>query len=40
MAFTGSRPDPTHVIAHLSDPHLIAGGGLIAGHIDTREQLR
>ena len=40
MAFTGSRPDPTHVIAHLSDPHLIAGEGLLAGHIDTVEQLR
>lgn len=40
MAFLGSRPAPTHVIAHLSDPHLIAGGGLLAGHIDTAEQLR
>lgn len=40
MALTGSRPAPTHVIAHLSDPHLIAGGGLLAGHIDTPEQLR
>jgi 3',5'-cyclic AMP phosphodiesterase CpdA len=40
MALTGTRPAPTHVIAHLSDPHLIAGGGLLAGHIDTERQLR
>ena len=40
MALTASRPAPTHVIAHLSDPHLIAGGGLLAGHIDTQGQLR
>ena len=40
MALTGSRPAPTHVIAHLSDPHLIAGGGLLAGRIDTERQLR
>ena len=39
MSFTGSRPAPTHVIAHLSDPHLLASG-LLAGHIDTAEQLR
>lgn len=40
MALTGSRPAPTHVIAHLSDPHLIARGGLLAGRIDTEHQLR
>src|SRR6478735_2606189 len=40
MAFTGSRPAPTHVLAHLSDTHLIAAGGLLAGHIDTEAQLR
>jgi 3',5'-cyclic AMP phosphodiesterase CpdA len=40
MAFTGSRPLPSHVIAHLSDPHLIAGGGLLAGRVDTEAQLR
>ena len=40
MALTGSRPAPTHVIAHLSDPHLIARGGLLAGRIDTERQLR
>ena len=40
MALSGSRPAPTHVLAHLSDTHLIAGGGLLAGHIDTEAQLR
>ena len=40
MVFTGSRPAPTHVIAHLSDMHLIAGDGLLQGHIDTVTQLR
>ena len=40
MAFTGTRPAPTHVVAHLSDPHLIARGGLLAGRIDTEHQLR
>jgi 3',5'-cyclic-AMP phosphodiesterase len=40
MALTGSRPAPTHVLAHLSDTHLIAGGGLLSGHIDTEAQLR
>ena len=40
MALTGSRPAPTHVLAHLSDTHLIAAGGLLAGHIDTEAQLR
>src|SRR6478736_1908483 len=40
MAYTGSRPAPTHVHAHLSDTHLIAAGGLLAGHIDTEAQLR
>ncbi|WP_076262987.1 metallophosphoesterase family protein [Intrasporangium flavum] len=40
MVFTGSRPAPSHVIAHLSDMHLIAGEGLLQGHIDTVTQLR
>jgi 3',5'-cyclic AMP phosphodiesterase CpdA len=40
MALTGSRPAPSHVIAHLSDPHLIGNGGLLAGRIDTEAQLR
>lgn len=40
MALTGSRPAPSHIIAHLSDPHLLAHGGLLAGRIDTEAQLR
>lgn len=40
MPLTGTRPAPTHVLAHLSDPHLVAGDGLLAGRIDTQEQLR
>lgn len=40
MVFASSRPQPTHVLAHLSDPHLIAGGGLLHGHINTAAQLR
>jgi 3',5'-cyclic AMP phosphodiesterase CpdA len=39
MTMPGSRPAPTHVIAHLSDPHLLVGR-LLAGHIDTEAQLR
>lgn len=39
MATPGNRPAPTHVIAHLSDPHLLVGG-LLGGHIDTGAQLR
>lgn len=38
--FTRSHPLPTHVLAHLSDTHLVAGGGLLAGRIDTQQQLR
>ncbi len=34
------RLAPTHVIAHLSDPHLVAGDRLLSGHIDTAAQLR
>lgn len=41
MALSGGRPAPTHVIAHLSDPHLLGSrGGRLAGRIDTAEQLR
>src|SRR3954469_1590261 len=40
MALTGRHPSPTHVIAHLSDPHLRADDHLLAGHIDTAAQLR
>lgn len=36
----GQHPDPTHVIAHLSDPHLLAGGaGLHAGRVDVSRRL-
>lgn len=38
--FARSHPLPTHVLAHLSDIHLIAGGDLLAGRIDTEHQLR
>ncbi|CAN5137073.1 3',5'-cyclic adenosine monophosphate phosphodiesterase CpdA [soil metagenome] len=30
----GQYPAPTHVIAHLSDPHLLAGGALQFGSVD------
>lgn len=40
MVPAGSMPAPTHVLAHLSDPHLIAGHALLHGHIDTVSQLR
>src|SRR4051794_22246284 len=40
MALPGRHPAPSHVIAHLSDPHLLAGDRLLAGHIDTAAQLR
>ncbi|ADU50115.1 metallophosphoesterase [Intrasporangium calvum] len=40
MVVHGTQPAPTHVIAHLSDLHLIAGEGLLHGHIDTAAQFR
>ena len=40
MGSLAPRPAPTHVIAHLSDPHLLAGDRLLSGHIDTAAQLR
>ncbi|GAA6525640.1 metallophosphoesterase [Intrasporangium sp. DVR] len=40
MVVTGTQPAPTHVLAHLSDMHLIAGEGLLHGHIDTAAQFR
>ena len=41
MALSGGRPAPTHVIAHLSDTHLLGSPqGRLAGRIDTAEQLR
>jgi 3',5'-cyclic AMP phosphodiesterase CpdA len=35
----GQHPDPVHTIAHLSDPHLLAGGALQYGRIDTESRL-
>jgi len=35
----GQYPAPAHVIAHLSDPHLLAGGALQYGAIDTEAHL-
>ena len=40
MPFSGTAPSPTHLIAHLSDPHIISRGRLLGGHIDTVAQLR
>ena len=39
MEQPGQHPDPTHTIAHLSDPHLLAGGALQYGRIDTESRL-
>ncbi len=36
----GQYAAPTHVIAHLSDPHLLADGALQYGSIDTEAGLR
>jgi Icc protein len=36
----GQYAAPRHVVAHLSDPHLIGGGGLHYGVIDTVAHLR
>lgn len=36
----GEHPHPSHVIAHLSDPHLLAGGVRQYGAIDTVEHLQ
>ena len=40
MTQYGQHPDPGHVVAHLSDPHLLAGGVLQYGAIDTAAHLR
>ncbi len=40
MATLGSSRPPSHLIAHLSDPHLIPGERLLGGHIDTVAQFR
>lgn len=39
MEQPGQYPDPSHTIAHLSDPHLLAGGALQYGHVDTEARL-
>ena len=36
----GQHPAPTHVVAHVSDTHLLAGGALLGGAIDTAAHLR
>jgi 3',5'-cyclic AMP phosphodiesterase CpdA len=35
----GQYPDPGHTVAHVSDPHLLAGGALQYGHVDTEARL-
>ncbi len=35
----GQYPDPSHVVAHLSDPHVLAGGRLQYGVVDTEAGL-
>jgi 3',5'-cyclic AMP phosphodiesterase CpdA len=35
----GQYPDPRHTLAHISDPHLLAGGALQYGHVDTEARL-
>lgn len=40
MTKFGQHPDPSHVIAHVSDTHLRAGGGLLYGAIDPEAHLR
>jgi 3',5'-cyclic-AMP phosphodiesterase len=39
MSF-GIHPEPSAVIAHLSDTHLLAGGAALAGLVDTEAHLR
>lgn len=40
MASLASSTEPSHLIAHLSDPHVIPGKRRLGGHIDTVEQFR
>lgn len=35
----GQHPDPSHVVAHVSDTHLRAGGALLYGAVDTEANL-
>src|SRR3954447_4355764 len=39
MTQYGQYPDPVHTVAHISDPHLLAGGALQYGHVDTEARL-
>ena len=39
MEQPGQYPDPSHTVAHISDPHLLAGGALQYGHVDTEARL-
>lgn len=36
----GQHAEPSHVVAHLSDPHLLAGGARLHGVLDTTANLR
>ncbi len=40
MGSSAAAPAPSHVLAHLSDLHLLAGDRRLGGHIDTVAQLR
>ena len=40
MRQLGQYAAPRHAIAHLSDPHLIGGGGLHYGVVDNIASLR
>lgn len=39
MEHYGQHPEPIHVVAHLSDAHLVAGGTLQYGAVDTEAHL-
>ena len=39
MTRLGQHPDPSHTIAHFSDPHLLAGARRLYGAVDTRAHL-
>lgn len=39
MVQFGQHPDPRHVVAHLSDPHLLAAGALQYGSVDPEAGL-
>jgi 3',5'-cyclic AMP phosphodiesterase CpdA len=40
MTLLDSSAEPSHIVAHLSDPHLIPGDRLLGGHIDTVARFR